>query len=256
MRSVSIAEWMLRRVTTKDRAASIIGDLIEVKSQRGALRFWLSIAGVLFAIAWNWPLAFLAAFYGANWAFYRLQLSAFGMPFDSPHRASITWEPALNLLLCLSTVLWMIAMYATTRYGLRDRMAQLALASASITSLIVCYWWQPLVLTACITLSFIGIFLTLRTAAGRRLTLATMITVAAGFASGSLMLFLGAIYQHWVIPGPTGDRELRAHPSVGWLVFSLWGLAVFATTRTCSLLHQRLTRNALTDQPDAPESIA
>jgi hypothetical protein len=256
MGSVSIAEWMLRRVTTRDRAASIMGDLVELKSQQGPIQFWLSIAGVLFSTAWSWPLAFLAAFYGANWTFSGLQKAAFGIPFDSPHRASLTWEPVLNVLLAIGTILSMIAIYTTIRYGLRDRMAQVTLASAGITSLIVCLWWQPYVLTVCIVLSLAGIVISLRNPEIRKAALATVVTVVAGFASVFLMLCLGGLYQRWIIPGPAGDRELRAHPSVGWVAFLLWGLAVFATTKICSLMHRRSTRTQQAEPEEAPESVA
>jgi hypothetical protein len=256
MGSVSIAEWMLRRVTTRDRAASIMGDLVEAKSQQGPIQFWLSIAGVLFSTAWSWPLAYLAAFYGANWTFSGLQMSAFGMPFDSPHRASLTWQPALNVLLGIGTILSMTGIYTTIRYGLRDRMAQVALASAGIASLIVCYWWQPYVLIVCIGLSLAGIFISLRNLELRRAVLPTLVTLVAGFASVFLMMYLESLYQNWIIPGPAGDREMRAHPSVGWVGFLLWGLFVFATTKTCSLMHKRSTRNQPADQADAPASVA
>ncbi len=62
MHSASIAEWIVGRFTSGKRAASIVGDLLELESQNGALWFWLSLARVVLALAWRWPLAFVAAF--------------------------------------------------------------------------------------------------------------------------------------------------------------------------------------------------
>lgn len=43
MRSASAAEWILSLFTPPDRAASIVGDLTEESSARGALWFWSSV---------------------------------------------------------------------------------------------------------------------------------------------------------------------------------------------------------------------
>jgi hypothetical protein len=43
MRSAHVAEWILALVTTRDRAASIAGDLTEQAAARGAVWFWFSV---------------------------------------------------------------------------------------------------------------------------------------------------------------------------------------------------------------------
>jgi hypothetical protein len=44
MRKARIAEWILSLVTTSERAASAVGDLMEDVAGRGALRFWASVS--------------------------------------------------------------------------------------------------------------------------------------------------------------------------------------------------------------------
>jgi hypothetical protein len=44
MRDARIAEWILSLVTTPDRAASAVGDLMEDVVARRALRFWGSVS--------------------------------------------------------------------------------------------------------------------------------------------------------------------------------------------------------------------
>ncbi len=51
MHNARIAEWLLALVTTKDRAAATVGDLME--QNRGAVWFWASVLGTSLSIAWN-----------------------------------------------------------------------------------------------------------------------------------------------------------------------------------------------------------
>jgi hypothetical protein len=44
MRNARLAEWILSLVTTSDRAASAVGDLMEDVAAGGALRFWASVS--------------------------------------------------------------------------------------------------------------------------------------------------------------------------------------------------------------------
>jgi hypothetical protein len=53
MRSARFAQWILALVTTYDRAAATVGDLMEDVQTRGALWFWASVVGTAFSIAWH-----------------------------------------------------------------------------------------------------------------------------------------------------------------------------------------------------------
>jgi hypothetical protein len=76
MRNSRLAEWILALVTTSDRAAATVGDLMEGAQTRGALWFWASVVGTAFSIMWRdvraepgkmaW-LAVRANLYGLGW---------------------------------------------------------------------------------------------------------------------------------------------------------------------------------------------
>jgi hypothetical protein len=51
MRNARIAEWILALVTTEDRAAATVGDLMELS--RGAAWFWAAVLATALSIAWR-----------------------------------------------------------------------------------------------------------------------------------------------------------------------------------------------------------
>jgi hypothetical protein len=55
MHSAPLAQWLLSRVSTQERASAVVGDLLE--SHISAAHFWRSIIRVLFAHTWRWVLA-------------------------------------------------------------------------------------------------------------------------------------------------------------------------------------------------------
>jgi hypothetical protein len=50
MRRASIAEWILSRATTPERAATIVGDLVEGAESHGTVWFWLSVIQTAFSL--------------------------------------------------------------------------------------------------------------------------------------------------------------------------------------------------------------
>jgi hypothetical protein len=53
MRSASAAEWVLSLVTSPDRVASTVGDLVEEASTRGAFWFWSSVLRTACSHVWR-----------------------------------------------------------------------------------------------------------------------------------------------------------------------------------------------------------
>ena len=53
MRKARFAEWLLRSVTTEERAASTAGDLVESAPERGEWWFWRSLLGTLVSQMWQ-----------------------------------------------------------------------------------------------------------------------------------------------------------------------------------------------------------
>jgi len=53
MRKDRIAEWLLESVTTRERAASTVGDLRETAATRGEAWFWWSVLGTTVSLLWR-----------------------------------------------------------------------------------------------------------------------------------------------------------------------------------------------------------
>ena len=53
MRNAQVAEWILSLVTSPDRAASTVGDLMENAAHRGALWFWTGVLRTAFSMMWR-----------------------------------------------------------------------------------------------------------------------------------------------------------------------------------------------------------
>jgi hypothetical protein len=59
----NLAESLLARLTTRTRAAAILGDLLELSATRGRLWFWTTYARTLLSLGWRTaPAAFVLAF--------------------------------------------------------------------------------------------------------------------------------------------------------------------------------------------------
>jgi hypothetical protein len=107
MHSTNIAEWVLALVTTRDRAASTVGDLTETAADRGAVWFWSAVLRTAASLLWRdiaerparlTGLAFLglAIYIGIDLLFAGLSGFAFGLTAmatgHSAHLDSIGWK--------------------------------------------------------------------------------------------------------------------------------------------------------------------
>lgn len=249
MRSALVAEWLLSRFTSSKRAASVVGDLVELKPQKGAVWFWLSIARVLVSLSWRRVAALIAAFYVGAWAYRSFEGAIIGI--NTRHRPPEMWVNFFLALSALGALLLMTFTYAAIRYGLRDRVTQLAMIWAGLVAATIVCWWQPVVLVACIGLSVcMAVHSSVRTE-DRKATLVLIVTVVAGFASYLLALYVGSRYQHFVIPGPAGSKEIDDHPSVLRVFFCVLLMAAWNTTTACSRMHDWISRNRLGDLADS-----
>jgi hypothetical protein len=53
MRNSQVAEWILSLVTSSDRAASMVGDLMEDAASHGAVWFWIGVLRTAFSLLWR-----------------------------------------------------------------------------------------------------------------------------------------------------------------------------------------------------------
>jgi hypothetical protein len=214
----------------------MVGDLVEVGERKGIFWFWLSVAGIVLPLVWRRPLAFVAAFYLGNWVFGGLLTITYGV--HAQHRPPLAWEHVFDVLGPVGSILWIAAIYSTIRFGFRDRFAQFAVAGASLAIAVNCYWWQPVVVSACIAFSIFLMGASVRNRERGHAAMGLIFVLAAGFAGGMLALYLAFRYQKFVNPGLLGTRELQEHPSINWVAFCMWVLGTWTTTLACSFVHR------------------
>jgi hypothetical protein len=242
MRSEFVAEWILARLTTRSRAASVVGDLLENRSEKGTLWFWRSFAGIVLAVAWRRPLAFVAAFYLGLHSIGALSMPIYGI--HAAHRPPEMWIPVFAVLAWIGTLLWMTVPYAVIRFDLRDSFAQIALVFCGLVTTIILYWWIPAVLAACLVLAFTLITASMFGARQRRTLLALAVTTAFGFVGGLLTLYVAGLYHKHLYPGQIAEINSRVINGGAPL------LATWILTTGCSRLHRLLLRPDLGD-PEA-----
>ena len=131
MHSVHIAEWILALVTTRDRAASTVGDLTERAATRGVAWFWCGVLRTAASLLWRdvaehparvTGLAFLglAVYIGIDLLFAGLSGVAFfwaAMPKHPLHLDSIGWKLWFTAPVLVSSLLIgrMLARWAPRR---------------------------------------------------------------------------------------------------------------------------------------------
>jgi hypothetical protein len=241
MRTASTAEWILCRVTTKERAVSMVGDLVEIQERKGLLWFWLSVARVALSLFWRRPLAFLAAFYVGMWTFGWLMMAIYGI--NALHRPPGFCMPVFDVLILAGSTLWAVSLYAAIRYGLQERSAQLSLAYAGLVTAVIYLWWQPEVLVACIAAALIIATAFILKSKLRKESLVVLVAVSIGSAARFLAFILSAIYQHFLYRGPWGDREMQEHPSLEWVALCMMVLSFWVATTAWSRMLGWLMRS-------------
>lgn len=142
MRSAGVAEWMLARWMSKDRAMGVVGDLEETAVGRGRVWFWRSVMGVLVATAWRPVAGYVAAVVGVGalrvLVSYHFVARAKVHP---PTTAQVVWG-AMPVPI---TLLWFVALYGLIRFGWKDVVTRLAAGYALLGGIMVYFCWQPAV---------------------------------------------------------------------------------------------------------------
>jgi hypothetical protein len=246
MDNAAIAEWILCRLTDKGRAASTVGDLVEIGERKGARWFWLSLTGVALSLVWRRPLAFLAALYAGMWTFSWFAVA--GCSIYSPHcPPGRWWEAVLDALVWTGSTLWAASLYAAIRHGLLDRTTQVTVVWAGLFTAALYFWWQPFVLGLCIAAALLVVSASVAKRSLRKAAFVVMVSAMAWSALRVLALAPGVLYQNWLgrrlhIPIWGGD-DVQQHPSLTWVYFSMIVLSFLVATSVWSWLHDWLMRS-------------
>jgi hypothetical protein len=236
MRNALWAEWVIARFTGHTRAASIVGDLLE--TQRGTLWFCLSVARIVLSVIWRPAMAFVAAFYvGLFWRMFATLAFMRAGHARAERYAFAWWDPSqpLFFVMWFGAVLWTVALYAAIRYGLRDKLAQLALGLCGLIAILVFYWRIPVVTVVCIALGLCMFVASVWSAERSRATMAFTVALAVGFGGGFLSLYLRTILEnvfYYRLSGSDLDRTI--------VNICFWVWAAWITTAACAQMHDRL----------------
>jgi uncharacterized protein (TIGR03435 family) len=138
MDKLELLEATLSHYTPPDRAASILGDLLETAQTKGRLWFWFSFIRVLGSLAWRVPVALLGA-YAVGGTLIALMMTHDPLWLDADFRhvnpSGTIATSAFMVVAVPGMALWFVAPYAALRFGLRDRVGQLALVLLTVTTL-------------------------------------------------------------------------------------------------------------------------
>lgn len=238
MPSKTSAEWIIARFTGPSVAASIVGDLLETMAKRGTLRFWFSVARIAFSYIWRPGIAFVAAFYvGLFWR--KFAILGFMRAGHQPRElyAFAWWDPSdpLFSVMWFGTVLWTAGLYAAIRYGLRDKLAQLALGLCSLITILVFYWQMPVITLSCVALGLCIVVASVRSVQRSTVLMLFAAAIVFAFAAGLLSLYLrvvleGLFYQR-LFPSEAGQKTFN---------ICVWAWAAWLTTTACARMHGRL----------------
>jgi hypothetical protein len=205
-------------------------------------------------------LACLAAFCGLSRRALRLPNGVKRNFFDgyvAPAGHPYPWRNAWAILFVAGSFLWFIFVYAAIRGGVRDRLAQLALALAGLITAMVYCWWQPAVLAVCAILSICLVSASVVSREQRRAALVLLVVMMAGFGDLVLTLGLPALYQHLDFAGPMGDAEMQKHPAALWTAFCmLFLMTPSVMTIAFSRMQNWLRRNSPPDMETSRQSLS
>lgn len=236
MTQASLAERLLRCVTTRDRASELVGDLLE-SCPAGRLRFWLMIAGLLIAVSWRTPVSFLFALLaGVGSLIPFLKVVQYLM---ISQRLNTPWVSMASRYNDVGLLLWMVAAFCLLRFGLRDQLSLTSLALSSLASTTVCLSWLANARVPLLMLT-IGVFLFLMASEiKRRALIIALASLPPGIllnprlnpmlSRAELFLYRG-LHPHFIIPI---TLELLLGPAL--------------VLATCFYLHQRLLNPASDD---------
>jgi len=211
MRSAIVAEWLIALFTNPDRAASVVGDLLELAPERRPLWFWSGVAGIVLSLTWRRLVGFALAYACLSLLQWRITTTArsallqwhmmagSGAPPFPFHR-----DPLHAAVVAFAASACIAAAYAVICYGLHDEFARLALA-LSAPSLLLMFYWSKLAVVLSASSILLGVLIYFVVSGRRRRAmLALAVALFAGFCGFRFILYLWPWYLQLVPLSPLG----------------------------------------------------
>jgi hypothetical protein len=246
MGSASFVEWIIARFTTQDRAASIIGDLLEAAPQKGKLWFWLSVTRVLFSLTWRRSLAYAAAtalvFFWIRSQRYSL-LGGHGVLLASS-------MPLWRYLSFAGLFLSFLFPYSAIRYGYKDSSTRHLAAAWLLFGVLIFSGPVPAIAATCGLVASTGLLYSVSSVAGRKgaLALATVIAFSVCWAKFSFPLYLWAsVRNREGRYGDLGHPERIPQLMYPWRGWALTIAALLFVTFISARVHRMLFHDVSQD---------
>jgi hypothetical protein len=118
MRNADFAEWMLSQVSSRERAAATVGDLLEEISRRGVSWFWVSVAQTVWSLVWR-------EFNAHRGRMLRYGAAGAVIAFAIPSLLAVVYGIGPGILIATGTVLSMTLWVSVTQVILEFTLWQL-----------------------------------------------------------------------------------------------------------------------------------
>lgn len=185
------AEFVLRRVTSRERAAEVVGDLTE--QQASPAMVWRTVLRLVFSSTWRWiPAVALAPI---------LMIASitpgitFGLkPYAELHRDALVtlwptsvaaWLFVLSMLLGAGT--GGVFGLAVVRYGVLSRLALSSLSVSLLLMVVSCLAFDPYAIVYAPVVLLAALGFALRNARLRRLLPAVLVTMSSFFVGVAVL---------------------------------------------------------------------
>jgi hypothetical protein len=238
-----IAEWVLKRAAGAERGTAAYGDLTEMATTRGRIWFVGEYIRTLIRLGWRTPVAFACGI-----AAFRLLASL--IEFWLKHMPG-AWRDHLGPLLVsvgpalavATATLWVGVPYLMVRYGVRDRMVQLAFVLLVLDT--VAFLYIPWLSLACAAAAAIVPVASLCSRTWRKAAIVLVPSVVAGAATfacaaGAVALATQYVLQH-IHPG----RLIYHSPVLGIAMNAALLSAMLVISWACSRMRRRLLPNGV-----------
>lgn len=203
MPNAALAEWLIARFTDGRRAASAVGDLLELAPERGSFWFWWCIARIILSFTWRRLLAFAVAY--LSLAFFVHALSfRFPLPLQETLEAHNLHYLALSVA-PFSAFVAFAAVYVAICYGLRDELTRLLFMLFMVSATAMFLWRIPeLVFAILLAIVLAIVILSAVSPQRRRALLAAVLALGIGFCGFQFIRYLWPWYLHLVPLSATG----------------------------------------------------
>ena len=197
MPNAALAEWLIARFTDASRAASAVGDLLELAPERGSFWFWWCIARIILSFTWRRLLAFAVAYLClafVNALSFRVLPLRETLEAHNLHYLALSVAP-------FSAFVAAAAAYVAICYGLRDELTRVLFLLFAVFSTAMFLWRMPelvfAILLAIVILSTVS-------PRRRRALLAAALALGIGFGGFQFIRYLWPWYLHLVPLSATG----------------------------------------------------